>query len=101
VADGPTFAGDEGRVCPRCGRDAFGAWCECGFELSSLERLPTRAEYEASEARSAPAAQRGPAPAASSRRLVIIASVLLAVIGLAVFLLLAAADTTTVSSGSP
>ncbi len=48
-ADEDSSAGPDERVCPRCGAAAgFGSWCDsCGFELTSVERLPTRAEHVA------------------------------------------------------
>jgi hypothetical protein len=44
------------RVCPFCGDPPGGAmFCEaCGRNLAAVERLPTRAEWEASHAQAAP-----------------------------------------------
>ena len=53
------------RVCPYCGEPPGpGVFCAaCGRNLAAVERLPTRAEWEA-DATAAPASAAGPAPAA-------------------------------------
>ena len=53
------------RVCPYCGEPPGPAvFCAaCGRNLAAVERLPTRAEWEA-DATAAPASAAGPAPAA-------------------------------------
>jgi len=88
-------------VCPQCGRDAYGTWCECGFELTSVDRLPSRAEYEAAEPASGPAgsSQQPTPPPAGSRRWIIIAAVIVMVIGVAVAILLIAVAEPTMTSG--
>ena len=88
-------------MCPQCGRDAYGAWCDCGFELTSVDRLPSRAEHEAVAAGSGSAgsSQRPDPPPADSRRWIIIAAVMMMVIGVAVAILLAAVAEPTMTSG--
>jgi hypothetical protein len=43
-----TVAGDDARVCPHCGEPpGEGVFCAgCGHNLSAVDRLPTRAEWE-------------------------------------------------------
>jgi hypothetical protein len=44
-----TIAADT-RVCPHCGEPPGGVFCaSCGRNLASVERLPTRAEWEVAE----------------------------------------------------
>ena len=67
------------RVCPQCGAPAsWGSWCDsCGFELTSVEALPTRAEHEGAS----PDAQ--PKPAAEPRRAALIAAIAVLMVGIA------------------
>jgi hypothetical protein len=73
------------RICPQCREPAgFGTWCDsCGFELSSVERLPTRAELEGE-------ALGGPVPVqAGQRRLIALVSAI-GVLAAGIALLIAA-----------
>ena len=58
------------RVCPYCGEPPGpGVFCAaCGRNLAAVERLPTRAEWEAG-ASAAPGARRGPAAGRGARAL--------------------------------
>ncbi|HKJ37068.1 MAG TPA: hypothetical protein VKA36_10910 [Solirubrobacterales bacterium] len=89
-ATGFASAGDR-EVCPECGRDAYGAWCDCGFELTSVERLPTADEYAAGGRGDTSPPTGAPAPDASAvRRMAIITAVVTLVIGAAIAILLGA-----------
>ncbi|MGI9557560.1 MAG: hypothetical protein ACR2N5_06435 [Solirubrobacterales bacterium] len=75
----------EDRVCPSCGAAAnYGSWCDsCGFELTSVSELPTRAEYEG-PGDPVPAPETA-APAAQTRLpLIIVASLVMMGIAVAV-----------------
>src|SRR3954452_22834670 len=52
------------RVCPFCGqRPGAGMFCDaCGSNLAEVERLPTRAQWEATEAADRTAPEAGPPP---------------------------------------
>ena len=78
-------------VCPRCGRDAFGIACECGFALNSVERLPTRAEFEEGRTGDLSPATGAPAPELARRWIVIAVAVLILVLGIVIAVLVAVA----------